>query len=91
MTDPLSFLKGVTPHECSGRCTHAAGINKEESAGRVASPVERAAPQGPPAPSLDPLCADCDEPLSAHTSPVLRDGVVVDVACPTNSCKRFVG
>lgn len=48
-------------------------------------------PEGTTAPgNPDPLCEDCDEPLSAHTSPILRDGEVVGLANPENSCRRFI-
>lgn len=38
----------------------------------------------------DQLCLDCDEPESAHTSPILSLGVIVGYAHPENSCRRFV-
>ena len=88
----LPWLKGPA-HQCGPRCNHKSGLPKEEGPPEI--PVEPSAgnrgtvPRGD-TPTLDPICEDCSEPESAHTSPILRDGVVVGLACPTNSCKRFV-
>ena len=94
MSDPLSYLRSVKPHECDGACRkHNAGIAMDEVSGRVtpvATPTDIGQAQAPDAPQTDPICADCSEVLSVHTSPILKDGVVVGVACPTNSCRRFV-
>lgn len=91
---PTDFLKGVTPHECDGACRkHNAGITMDEGKGGVTPSQEGSGPAqapGLPDPTHDPICADCSEVLSVHTSPILKDGVVVGVACPTNSCRRFV-
>lgn len=92
MTDPLSYLRGVKAHVCGGDCPHRAGTSTDTKvAPESNSPPEPSggsAGMGPD--GGDQLCDDCSEPESAHTSPILKDGVVVGLAHPGNSCRRFV-
>lgn len=94
MTDPMDWLPKTPTHTCGPTCRqHSAGINMDEGKGGVTPSQEGSGPAqapGLPDPTHDPICADCSEVLSVHTSPILKDGVVVGVACPTNSCRRFV-
>lgn len=95
MSDPLDFLKGVTPHECSGACRkHNAGIAMDEGKGGVtpvATPTGSGPAQAPghPAPTIDPedaVCEDCGLTLREH------EGVTSygDRSCAWTSCKKWV-
>jgi hypothetical protein len=77
-------------HDCGPSCKyHHAGTGSKDEGRGVSTPSEGGSKDPAPSPT-DPLCADCTEPLSAHTSPILKDGEVIGLANPENSCRRFV-
>ena len=93
MSDPLSYLRSVKPHECDGACRkHNAGIAMDEVAGRVkplATPKDFGQAQAPDAPQTDPEdapCEDCGLTLREH------EGVTSfgDRSCAWTSCKKWV-
>lgn len=92
--DDLSWMAGPPRHECGPRCNHRAGIETEKVAPGTTPPPGNpdtgGLGNGPGGGDQSLLCADCSSPLSEHTSPILRDGVVVGYANPTNACRRFV-
>jgi len=69
----LPWLR-ATPHECGPACDHRSGLptteNKDEGRGVGHSTPDGVGAQAPaPSPTLDPLCEDCEDPLSKHDGP----------------------
>ena len=83
--EPLVIPPGVAPAQ--------QGEPLPSPEGTTAPGLYFTAPEDPdvfPENPVDPLCEDCKSPLSEHTSPVMKDGEVVDLAHPYNSCKRYI-
>ncbi len=75
----------MSVHECGPRCfKHRSGLPMDEGRGVLPLPPERAASVSPasPSPTPDPICEECEDPLSRHDGPGGSN--------PWLACKHFV-